>query len=73
MVFENIGRLKHLNYENALLKLFNLNWEVPFKYNLDNVLALSNHFGNPHKSMKFIHVTGTNGKGSVTYKLSKIL
>lgn len=73
MVFDNIGRLKHLHYENALIKLFNLSRNIPFKYNLDNVLALSNYFGNPHKSMDFIHITGTNGKGSVSYKLSKIL
>ena len=32
------------------------------------------HFGNPHKSgFKIIHVAGTNGKGSVSYKTAKAL
>ena len=30
-------------------------------------------FGNPHKKLKFIHVSGTNGKGSVVEMLSSIL
>ena len=30
-------------------------------------------FGNPHLNLKFIHVAGTNGKGSVTEMLSKVL
>ena len=29
--------------------------------------------GNPHKDLKFIHVTGTNGKGSTTFKSASIL
>ncbi|NMM63181.1 bifunctional folylpolyglutamate synthase/dihydrofolate synthase [Clostridium sp. P21] len=29
--------------------------------------------GNPHKKIKYIHVAGTNGKGSVTAMISKIL
>ena len=30
-------------------------------------------FGNPHKKIKFIHIAGTNGKGSVTEMLNKCL
>ena len=30
-----------------------------------NLGALLNLIGNPHKDLKFIHVAGTNGKGSV--------
>jgi len=29
--------------------------------------------GNPHKDLKFIHVAGTNGKGSVVTKCAKTL
>lgn len=68
MVFDLLFKLKH--YESYLLKLYNLNWISPFKYNLDNVLKISEEFGNPHKNLNFVHITGTNGKGSVTYKLS---
>ena len=28
---------------------------------------------NPHKKYKTIHITGTNGKGTVTYKLASAL
>lgn len=30
-------------------------------------------FGNPHLNLKFIHIAGTNGKGSVTEMLSNVL
>ena len=29
--------------------------------------------GNPHEHLKVIHVTGTNGKGTVSLKLAKCL
>ena len=29
--------------------------------------------GNPEKNINFIHIAGTNGKGSVAYKTAKIL
>ncbi len=32
-----------------------------------------NHFGNPQKKFKFVHVAGTNGKGSVCQFVSSIL
>lgn len=34
---------------------------------------LMNEFGNPHKKTKFVHVAGTNGKGSICEMLSNIL
>lgn len=30
-------------------------------------------FGNPHKKTKFIHIAGTNGKGSVCEMINNIL
>ncbi len=44
-----------------------------YKPTLDKVLKLSEHFGNPGKSLKFIHVAGSNGKGSVSSMLASIL
>lgn len=32
---------------------------------LDRIKALLSYMGNPHKDMNYIHVAGTNGKGSV--------
>ncbi len=36
---------------------------------IENLLSL---FGNPHKKLKFIHVAGTNGKGSFSGAISRI-
>ena len=36
-----------------------------YKENLNNIKKLCEIVGNPHKSIKTIHVAGTNGKGSV--------
>lgn len=44
-----------------------------YKANLDNTLALDNHFDHPHRRFKTIHVAGTNGKGSVSHLLASIL
>ena len=41
--------------------------------NLVEMHKLAEHFGNPQKSMKIIHVAGTNGKGSVTLKTANAL
>lgn len=40
---------------------------------LDRIFALLEQLGNPHKKVPIIHVTGTNGKGSVCAYLSSVL
>ena len=40
---------------------------------LDNMKALADELENPESGLKFIHVTGTNGKGSVSAYISNIL
>jgi dihydrofolate synthase/folylpolyglutamate synthase len=62
-----------MSYGSALNRLYKLNRFHRFKYDLDAVRKLSAFYGNPHKDLDIIHVTGTNGKGSVTFKLAKIL
>lgn len=44
-----------------------------FKPGLENTLRLSLLYDNPHESLRFIHVAGTNGKGSVSHALASIL
>ena len=44
-----------------------------YKPSLDNILKLCAKFGNPQNSLKFIHVAGTNGKGSTCSMLASIL
>ena len=43
------------------------------KAGLSNIKALLFELGNPQNELKYIHVAGTNGKGSVTCMLSNIL
>lgn len=43
------------------------------KPGLDRTRALLSKLGDPHKSLRFIHLAGTNGKGSTAAMLSNIL
>lgn len=42
-------------------------------YGLERTYRLLELLGNPHKETKYIHVAGTNGKGSTTAMITKIL
>lgn len=43
------------------------------KAGLHRIKELLSYMGNPHKDLKFIHIAGTNGKGSTTSFISNIL
>jgi len=68
-----------VNYKETTEFLFNkltsfqLSGKSAYKPGLDNIIALDDSLGNPHKSFKSIHVAGTNGKGSVSHMLASIL
>jgi dihydrofolate synthase/folylpolyglutamate synthase len=47
--------------------------EKAYKPTLENCQKLASYFGNPEKDLKFIHIAGTNGKGSTSAMLSSIL
>lgn len=42
-------------------------------YGLERTLRILELLGNPHEKLKCIHIAGTNGKGSTTAMVSKIL
>ncbi|MCF8223020.1 MAG: bifunctional folylpolyglutamate synthase/dihydrofolate synthase [Bacteroidales bacterium] len=44
-----------------------------YKSDLDTTIRLDNHFGNPHRLYKSVHIAGTNGKGSVSHMLASVL
>ena len=44
-----------------------------YKPGLENTISLLQTFGNPQENLKFIHVAGTNGKGSTCSFLSSLL
>jgi len=55
------------------LPFFQNQGSIAYKENLDNIFFLLKEIDNPQNSFKSIHVAGTNGKGSVSYMLSRLL
>lgn len=64
--------IRALTYQQAILKIKNLE-KFGSKPGLERVRKLLELIGNPQKNLKFIHVAGTNGKGSVCFMLASIL
>lgn len=48
-------------------------YDKEIRLGLDRIAALLDKLGNPQESLKFIHVAGTNGKGSVCMMTAGIL
>lgn len=44
-----------------------------FKKDLTNIRALCSVLGHPEKKLKYVHIAGTNGKGSTTHILAALL
>jgi dihydrofolate synthase/folylpolyglutamate synthase len=67
------------SYQEALdfmykqLPMFQNIGKAAFKADLKNTIALLDRLGNPHEGRKWIHVAGTNGKGSVSSMLAATL
>lgn len=61
-----------MNYTEALEYIHSVNWTF-CKPGLERVVALCEALGNPQKDLKFIHVAGTNGKGSFCAMTASIL
>ncbi|MEI6815964.1 MAG: folylpolyglutamate synthase/dihydrofolate synthase family protein [Bacteroidota bacterium] len=62
-----------LKFLYSQLPMFQRVGDFAYRANLNNTKALLNHFGNPHKGMKTVHIAGTNGKGSTSHMLASIL
>ena len=62
-----------VDYLYTRTPLFQNQGSGAYKEGLSNTIALDNHFGNPHRSYKTIHIAGTNGKGSCSHSLASIL
>ena len=60
-----------MTYQEAIDWLYELRL-LGSKLGLENPRQLAAHAGNPHHSLKIIHVAGTNGKGSVCAMLESI-
>jgi dihydrofolate synthase / folylpolyglutamate synthase len=68
-----------MNYEETLkylyerLPMFQRIGAAAYKADLKRTIRLVQLFGNPHEQLRFIHIAGTNGKGSVSHMLASVL
>ena len=60
-----------MTYAEAIQFLYGLRW-FGAKFGLENTLKLATWAGNPQDQLRFIHVAGTNGKGSTCAMLESI-
>jgi len=61
-----------MNYQESLDYIHNISWTF-CKPGLERIGTLCERLGNPQEDLKFVHVAGTNGKGSFCSMLSSIL
>ena len=55
------------------INLIHSAWRPGEKSGHRRILYLLGLLGNPHKSLRFVHIAGTNGKGSTAAMLDSIL
>ncbi|MBU6399520.1 MAG: bifunctional folylpolyglutamate synthase/dihydrofolate synthase [Verrucomicrobia bacterium] len=60
-----------MTYSESIQFLYRLRW-FGAKLGLENAVQLAALAGNPHQKLRFIHVAGTNGKGSTCALLESI-
>ena len=61
-----------MNYEEAIQYINEIPW-TSRKIGLHRIKKMLDELGRPDKCLKFIHVAGTNGKGSVCSMLASVL
>lgn len=62
-----------LDWMFAQLPMYQQQGASAYKKDLTNTVLLAQHLGNPEKSVKCIHVAGTNGKGSTSSMIASVL
>ncbi|MHB1421276.1 MAG: bifunctional folylpolyglutamate synthase/dihydrofolate synthase, partial [Bacillota bacterium] len=61
-----------MDYQEALEFLTNLT-KFGMNFGLDRITYLLSQLGNPHCYLKYVHVGGTNGKGSTVAMVTEVL
>ena len=61
-----------MNYAEAIEYIHSINWTF-CNPGLGRIRTLCDALGNPEKELKFVHVAGTNGKGSFCSMLDSVL
>jgi dihydrofolate synthase/folylpolyglutamate synthase len=62
----------NMTYEDALEYIHGTR-KLGWKLGLENIKTLLGMLGSPHEKLKYVHVAGTNGKGSTVAFISNIL
>src|ERR1700719_3217023 len=56
-----------MNYAESVRFLYSLGNEIQTaKFDLERITRVLQALGNPHRTGRFVHVAGTNGKGSTS-------
>ncbi len=61
-----------MSYEQTLKYIHNVKWQGS-KPGLERTKELLKALGNPEKTLKFVHIAGTNGKGSTAACIASVL
>lgn len=61
-----------MTYEEALRYIHSVDWKGS-RPGLERISILTERLGHPEDSLRFIHIAGTNGKGSTSAMLASIL
>jgi dihydrofolate synthase/folylpolyglutamate synthase len=63
---------RNITYAEAVEYLYSLQ-KYGIKFGLSKTSNLLKAFGNPHRGQRYVHIAGTNGKGSVAAMVESIL
>ena len=72
LLYPKRKRKKTLTYQEALAYIHSVEWKGS-RPGLSRITELLEKLGNPQKKLRFIHVAGTNGKGSFCAMTESIL
>lgn len=62
-----------INYLFSRLPMFHRVGAAAYKPGIGNIVALCEMLGNPHRDLQFVHIAGTNGKGSTAHMIASAL
>src|SRR5512138_1204817 len=62
-----------IEYLYSQLPVYHRIGKAAYKDGMENMYALDEFLGHPHRKFTTIHIAGTNGKGSVSHMLASIL
>jgi dihydrofolate synthase / folylpolyglutamate synthase len=65
-------KIQNTPYQDGVNYLYSLQ-KYGIKFGLSKTENLLKAFGNPHKGQRYLHIAGTNGKGSVSAFLGSVL